>query len=119
MPCLANVPTGMIIDPDAGRGDGTIYVSSIVTGKSLAKITASSQAGEASESGSSSSSSSGSSSSSSSSSSGGGSGGRSGENHSMLMKKRKALQGITALFYNEEQNEIYTGNKSGAIHLWG
>ena len=53
MPCLTDLPTGLIIDPDAGKdGDGTIYISSIVTGKSLAKITTSSQDGEPLDSGS-------------------------------------------------------------------
>ena len=34
-------------------------------------------------------------------------------------KKKNALEDVTALFYNEERNEIYTGNKSGLIHIWG
>ena len=29
-----------------------------------------------------------------------------------------ALQDVTALFYNEERNEIYTGNTSGMVHVW-
>jgi len=34
------------------------------------------------------------------------------------LKKEEALTEITALCYNEEQNEIYTGTKSGSIHAW-
>eukprot|EP00294_Goniomonas_avonlea_P008555 CAMPEP_0114547908 /NCGR_PEP_ID=MMETSP0114-20121206/4704_1 /TAXON_ID=31324 /ORGANISM="Goniomonas sp, Strain m" /LENGTH=430 /DNA_ID=CAMNT_0001732473 /DNA_START=60 /DNA_END=1352 /DNA_ORIENTATION=+ len=29
-----------------------------------------------------------------------------------------ALEDVTALFYNEERNEIYTGNKDGRVHIW-
>ena len=29
-----------------------------------------------------------------------------------------ALQDVTALYYNEERNEIYTGTKSGHLHVW-
>jgi hypothetical protein len=29
-----------------------------------------------------------------------------------------ALEDVTALYYNEERNEIYTGNKEGRIHIW-
>lgn len=29
-----------------------------------------------------------------------------------------ALQDVTALFYNEDRNEIYTGNASGMVHVW-
>ncbi len=29
-----------------------------------------------------------------------------------------ALEDVTALYYNEERNEIYTGNKDGRIHIW-
>jgi hypothetical protein len=32
--------------------------------------------------------------------------------------KREALKDITALFYSEETNEIYTGNKHGMLHVW-
>jgi hypothetical protein len=35
-----------------------------------------------------------------------------------MCRKRKALLHVTALFYNEEQNEIYTGNKEGILYLW-
>ncbi|XWS35452.1 hypothetical protein CRYUN_Cryun21dG0127200 [Craigia yunnanensis] len=30
----------------------------------------------------------------------------------------EALEDITALFYDEERNEIYTGNRQGLIHVW-
>ncbi|KAJ4850020.1 hypothetical protein Tsubulata_014055 [Turnera subulata] len=30
----------------------------------------------------------------------------------------EALEDITALFYDEERNEIYTGNKHGLVHVW-
>ncbi|KAK1409243.1 hypothetical protein QVD17_35769 [Tagetes erecta] len=30
----------------------------------------------------------------------------------------EALEDITALFFDEERNEIYTGNKFGLIHVW-
>eukprot|EP00960_Hanusia_phi_P053934 762505-Hanusia_phi.AAC.1 len=29
-----------------------------------------------------------------------------------------ALNDVTSLFYNEESNEIYTGNKDGHLHVW-
>lgn len=30
----------------------------------------------------------------------------------------EALENITALFYDEERNEIYTGNRHGLVHVW-
>lgn len=30
----------------------------------------------------------------------------------------EALEDITALFYDEERNEIYTGNRHGLVHVW-
>ncbi|EPS58623.1 hypothetical protein M569_16190, partial [Genlisea aurea] len=30
----------------------------------------------------------------------------------------EALEDITALFYDEDRNEIYTGNKYGLVHVW-
>ena len=30
----------------------------------------------------------------------------------------QALEGITALFYDQELNEIYTGNEAGLLHVW-
>lgn len=39
---------------------------------------------------------------------------------SYLMRNRvaEALEDITALFYDEERNEIYTGNRHGLVHVW-
>ena len=34
-------------------------------------------------------------------------------------RRNEALQDVTALFYNEERNEIYTGNREGFVHIWG
>ncbi|XP_072977566.1 uncharacterized protein [Typha angustifolia] len=31
---------------------------------------------------------------------------------------QEALEDVTALFYDEDRNEIYTGNKQGLIHVW-
>eukprot|EP00245_Coleochaete_scutata_P007175 TRINITY_DN22284_c0_g1_i1.p1 TRINITY_DN22284_c0_g1~~TRINITY_DN22284_c0_g1_i1.p1 ORF type:complete len:473 (-),score=65.66 TRINITY_DN22284_c0_g1_i1:261-1679(-) len=31
---------------------------------------------------------------------------------------QEALEDVTALFYDEERNEIYTGNRQGLIHVW-
>ncbi|KAJ3697062.1 hypothetical protein LUZ61_000767 [Rhynchospora tenuis] len=30
----------------------------------------------------------------------------------------EALEDVTALFYDEDRNEIYTGNKYGLVHVW-
>lgn len=30
----------------------------------------------------------------------------------------RALEDVTALYYNEERNEIYTGNRQGLVHVW-
>ncbi|KAL3653373.1 hypothetical protein CASFOL_003054 [Castilleja foliolosa] len=30
----------------------------------------------------------------------------------------EALEDITALFYDEDRNEIYTGNRLGLVHVW-
>jgi len=29
-----------------------------------------------------------------------------------------ALEDVTALFYDEDRNEIYTGNRTGHVHVW-
>lgn len=29
-----------------------------------------------------------------------------------------ALEDVTALFYHEDRNEIYTGNRNGLVHVW-
>ncbi|KAJ8500765.1 hypothetical protein OPV22_011317 [Ensete ventricosum] len=31
---------------------------------------------------------------------------------------KEALESVTALFYDEHRNEIYTGNKQGLVHVW-
>lgn len=78
---------------------GSINVSNILTGKCLAKITATN-------------------------------GSPNGDNHSSSAGSSKqshfpmrstvveALEDITALFYDEERNEIYTGNRHGLVHVW-
>lgn len=30
----------------------------------------------------------------------------------------EALEDITALFYDEDRNEVYTGNRHGLLHVW-
>jgi hypothetical protein len=30
----------------------------------------------------------------------------------------EALEDVTALFYDEDRNEIYTGNSHGLVHVW-
>lgn len=30
----------------------------------------------------------------------------------------EALEDITALFYDEERHEIYTGKRNGLVHVW-
>jgi hypothetical protein len=31
---------------------------------------------------------------------------------------RRALEEVTALYYNEDRNEIYSGNRQGNVHVW-
>ncbi|KAK9811436.1 hypothetical protein WJX72_003905 [[Myrmecia] bisecta] len=33
-------------------------------------------------------------------------------------RTREALADVTALFFNEERNELFTGNKHGLLHMW-
>ena len=35
-----------------------------------------------------------------------------------LAEQKNALEEVTSLYYNEEMNEIYTGNKHGLIYCW-
>ncbi|KDP21823.1 hypothetical protein JCGZ_00610 [Jatropha curcas] len=77
---------------------GSINISNILTGKCLAKINASN--GSPKRDG-------GCSSSSSKQS-----------QSSMRSTVAEALEDITALFYDEERNEIYTGNRFGLVHVW-
>ncbi|KAF9610394.1 hypothetical protein IFM89_022305, partial [Coptis chinensis] len=44
--------------------------------------------------------------------------GRMGGRSSIQSTVREALEDVTALFYDEDRNEIYTGNKQGLIHVW-
>jgi len=37
---------------------------------------------------------------------------------SNYQEQLRALDDVTALYYNEELNEIYTGNKLGVVHCW-
>lgn len=74
---------------------GSINISNILTGKCVAKINATNcgiKAAECSSSGS----------------------------HSSLMRSSvaEALEDITALFYDEDRNEIYSGNRHGLVHVW-
>lgn len=78
---------------------GSINVSNILTGKCLAKINASNGSHKGGECSSSS--------------------GNSKESHSTIRSTvAEALEDITALFYDEERNEIYTGNRHGLVHVW-
>eukprot|EP00897_Mesotaenium_endlicherianum_P002321 jgi/Mesen1/2116/ME001515S01332 len=36
----------------------------------------------------------------------------------MVTSPKEALEDVTALFYDEERNEIYTGNRLGFVHVW-
>eukprot|EP00898_Chlorokybus_atmophyticus_P004301 jgi/Chlat1/4872/Chrsp31S04889 len=62
-----------------GHMVGSINISSILTGKCLAKIQAGSD---------------------------------------KSYRTHDALEEVTALFYDEDRNEIYTGNKQGLVHVW-
>ncbi|PRQ42617.1 putative transcription factor WD40-like family [Rosa chinensis] len=80
---------------------GSIHVSNILTGKCLAKINASNAGPKVDECSSSSSTS------------------RKRINSSLVRSTvAEALEDITALFYDEERNEIYTGNRHGLVHVW-
>ncbi|KVI07069.1 WD40/YVTN repeat-like-containing domain-containing protein [Cynara cardunculus var. scolymus] len=43
---------------------------------------------------------------------------RVGSSRRMTSSVTEALEDITALFYDEERNEIYTGNRLGLVHVW-
>ncbi|CAL0315590.1 unnamed protein product [Lupinus luteus] len=86
---------------------GSINVSNILTGKCLAKVRASNSSPMANEC------SSGDNCSSSACNS------RNRKHVSKIRSKvAEALEDITALFYDEERNEIYTGNRLGLVHVW-
>ena len=77
---------------------GSINISNILTGKCLAKISATSHCPNVDGCGS--------------------SADRSKQNYSGVRSTvAEALEDITALFYDEERNEIYTGNRHG-LHVW-
>ncbi|KAL2570090.1 hypothetical protein AAZV13_18G166500 [Glycine max] len=79
---------------------GSINVSNILTGKCVAKIIATSSSAKADECSS--------------------SGCSCKQSDSCLMRNSvaEALEDITALFYEEDRNEIYTGNRHGLVHVW-
>ncbi|RWW29041.1 hypothetical protein GW17_00006448 [Ensete ventricosum] len=89
------IPNFVILYLSAVSAVGSINMSNIVTGKCIAKISASDPAlqispqarGKTSRS-------------------------------SIRSTVREALEDVTALFYDEGRNEIYTGNKRGLIHVW-
>ncbi|WVZ90278.1 hypothetical protein U9M48_036589 [Paspalum notatum var. saurae] len=74
---------------------GSINMSEIMTGKCIAKITANDPALSASPR-------------------------RNGRNKRSLAWSTapEALEDVTALFYDEDRNEIYTGNSHGLVHVW-
>ena len=80
---------------------GSIHVSNILTGKCLAKINAGNGGPKVDECDSS-------------------AGSSSKRSNSSLVRSTvaEALEDITALFYDEERNEIYTGNRHGLVHVW-
>eukprot|EP00249_Psilotum_nudum_P019932 c27482_g1_i1 orf=508-1896(-) len=72
---------------------GSINISNILTGKCLAKIQASDPNVRISA--------------------------RGQANSSKIRNTaQEALEDITALYYDEERNEIYTGNRYGLVHVW-
>ncbi|CAL5335335.1 hypothetical protein ACSBR2_003497 [Camellia fascicularis] len=83
------------------RNAGSINISNILTGKCLAKINAGNGSPKVDEYYSIDSSS-------------------KKQHHSYHMRNTvaEALEDITALFYDEERNEIYTGNRHGLVHVW-
>ncbi|KAF4356901.1 hypothetical protein F8388_003196 [Cannabis sativa] len=78
---------------------GSINISNILTGKCLAKINSTNHPLEADDCGCSSN--------------------CSKQKYSPVRSTvSEALEDITALFYDEERNEIYTGNRHGLVHVW-
>ncbi|KAK7294928.1 hypothetical protein RJT34_17827 [Clitoria ternatea] len=79
---------------------GSINVSNILTGKCVAKINATNSGTKVGECSSSACSCK--------------------QNHSSQIRSSvtEALEDITALFYDEDRNEIYTGNRHGLLHVW-
>ncbi|KAG6737739.1 hypothetical protein POTOM_059269 [Populus tomentosa] len=85
-------------DDPLSEGNGSINISNILTGKCLAKIKASNSFPNENECG------------------------QNSKKHRHASRIRstaaEALEDITALFYDEERNEIYTGNRHGLVHVW-
>lgn len=75
---------------------GSINISNIWTGKCIAKINSSNAISSKEEEGSSSS--------------------RSRQIEVNMVEE--ALEDITALYFDEDRNEIYTGNSNGLVHVW-
>lgn len=96
-------------DPLSEATAGSINISNILTGKCLAKIKATERRRSDD---------------CSCSTNCNGHGGRSCNAKKRIQASRtrstvaEALEDITALFYDEEHNEIYTGNSFGLIHVW-
>ncbi|PNX96875.1 hypothetical protein L195_g020091 [Trifolium pratense] len=86
---------------------GSINVSNILSGKCLAKIRASNSSPMDDKC-------------SCCDSSSGGSCNSRKRKHVSKMRSTvaEALEDITALFYDEDRNEIYTGNRHGLVHVW-
>ncbi|KAF5184481.1 Transducin/WD40 repeat-like superfamily protein [Thalictrum thalictroides] len=80
--------------PDEDGEFGSINMSNILTGKCIAKICSSDPNLRISPRG------------------------RMGGRSVIQSTVREALEDVTALFYDEDRNEIYTGNKQGLIHVW-
>ncbi|CAH1433216.1 unnamed protein product [Lactuca virosa] len=78
------------------RRAGSINISNIWTGKCIAKINSSNAVSSKEEEGSSSS--------------------RSRQIEVNMVEE--ALEDITALYFDEDRNEIYTGNSNGLVHVW-
>eukprot|EP00850_Spirogloea_muscicola_P005793 SM000027S09574 [mRNA] locus=s27:100260:103268:+ [translate_table: standard] len=78
--------------PDAA-GCGSINISNILTGRCMAKIRADDKSVRIAP--------------------------RASANSSVIRSSvAEALEDVTALFYDEERNEIYTGNRNGLVHVW-
>lgn len=78
----------------AGRGNaGSINISNILTGKCLAKIRAGCGAAKDNNR-------------------------RKGSSSRFNNTVAEALEDITALYYDEDRDEIYTGNRQGLVHVW-
>ncbi|EFH57864.1 hypothetical protein ARALYDRAFT_903098 [Arabidopsis lyrata subsp. lyrata] len=75
---------------------GSINISNILTGKCLAKIKADNGPPKEEDCSSS----------------------DMGNSNRRISAVAEALEDITALFYDEERNEIYTGNRHGFLHVW-